>query len=423
MATPSAGVFASPAGSDTAGDGSMDLPVLTIARALEVAAATGQATIYLSQGTYPEAVRFLSRHSGIFIEGGWASTGSAWTKDCSADSRRKTLIASPDAVGVRVEQLAQRSGLRSLSVATKAAGTTAANSAGESCYGVVVSGSNTLFSLEDVAIKAGHGGGGGEATAAVPGSKAACGDPVGGCANGASGSVGPNGNEALAGSFSTAGYVPGDGQPGTPGGSGKNGTIGTPGQSASCYLTEGCSCNASTTNCSATGTRASKPAGHGACGCGGDGGNAGAAGRGGGASVGVFASGTGVVVSVTSSSIAAGNGGAGSAGGGGVAGTSGRAGTKGADATCPGDCVKGGSICADGCSQPSTTLAGGLAGGPGGNGAAGGRGGGGAGGPSYAVAGLGGASVIVSGGSLVPGAGGPGGGMAPAGTAGERFSP
>ncbi len=426
MATPGAGVFAAPSGSDTAGDGSMDLPVASIARALEVAAATGQTTVYLSQGTYPEAVKFLSRHAGIFIEGGWASTGAAWSRDCSADARKKTLIASPTAVGIQVEQLAMRSGLRSLSVATKAAGTSAANTAGESCYGVLVTGSNTLFSLEDTAVKAGNGGNGGDATAVVAGLKASCSDLVNGCGNGANGTAGGNGGDALAGTFSASGYVPGDGQPGAPGNFGRNGTAGTQGQQGSCFLQEGCNCDGASTNCGAIGNRMTKYGGHGTCGCGGDGGNAGSAGRGGGASVGVFASGSGVIVSVTGGTITAGNGGNGTAGGPSAAGTNGRAGAAGTAANCAADCVKNGAgvnCVNDGCRQTGSTLTGGTAGGTGGNGASGGRGGGGAGGPSYGVVALGGASVLVNGGSLMPGMGGPGGGTAPAGLAGERYAP
>jgi hypothetical protein len=423
-ATPGTGVFVSPSGSDTAGDGTIEAPLATIARGLDVAADTDQSTIYLDQGTYPEPVRFSARHAGIFIEGGWSNRAAAWTRDCSPEARRNTIIRSPTAVGVQVDELAERSGLRSLSVATKTAGTSAPNKAGESLYGIHVTGANTLFSLEDVAIETGRAGSGGAATAVVPGPKATCTDLLTQCGDASTGVSGANGDDAPAGSFDANGYVAGDGQPGTPGGAGKNGGVGAPGQSAACYLEEGCRCDTASTNCAASGTSGTKMAGRGACGCGGDGGNAGSAGRGGGASIGVYASGSGVIVSVTSSAITAGDGGAGSQGGAGLPGSDGRPGTKGADVRCPVECVKGGSSCQyDGCTQAVANLTGGNAGSAGGNGASGGRGGGGAGGPSHALVHVEGASIIVSRSSLGFGAPGAGAGSAPSGSAGERLPP
>ena len=422
-AIPGAGVFVSPGGSDATGDGSIDAPVATIARGLEIAATKGESTVYLAQGTYAESVRFFARHAGIFIEGGWSHASAAWTRDCSSEARKKTWIVSPTAIGVQVDQIAERSGLRSLSVATKALGKTAADSAGESLYGVHVSGANTLFSLEDVAIEAGDAGDGGPATAGSAGPKANCTDLPAQCGDGAHGVTGTDGSPASAGTFSASGYVAGDGHQGKPGGAGKNGHPGIAGQSASCYLQEGCRCDAASSSCAATGTRGTKQAAPGACGCGGDGGNGGAAGRGGGASIGIYASGSGVIVSVTSSAIGAGNGGAGSAGAAGGAGAAGRVGTKGQAASCAVDCVKGGSSCDYGCTQAIAMLAGGEAGSTGGNGAAGGRGSDGAGGPSYAVVPIEGASVIASDSTLTHGTSGRGAGSAPAGLSGDRFSP
>lgn len=423
--SPTSGIFVSPAAAP-GGDGSAALPFSTIKAALD-AAAGNVATVYLDQGTYPEPVDFAAKHAGIVVRGGFTRTGSVWKRDCSADARAKTVIASPAAVGVHVGQLATPSGLRTLSVFSKATGSSVDGKAGESCYGVAVTGAGTHFTLHDVAVTAGTGGAGGLASAIVAADKVACGDLVTSCADGAKGADGASAGATPAGTFNPGGYQPGNGGDAHPGDTGHNGTPGTSGVSASCKY-PGCSGGGglcATLFCGNVGSQQTVTAGPGTCGCGGKGGDGGGGGFGGGASVAVFVAGAGAQVDVVSSALVAKNGGNGSQGVPGQGGASGTAGVQGASASCPGACEsvkKSNDQC--NCEQPSsTTLAGGAAGGNGGHGGLGGDGGGGSGGPSYAVVRVGGALVSAVASSTTPGQGGSGANAPNGGSGAELVVP
>src|SRR5262249_13989424 len=146
------GVFVSSAVA-ASGDGSSALPLKTVAEGLALASAAQKVNIYLDQGTYPEQLKLTAQHSGIAVQGGFRRVGAAWERDCSNNAPLKAVIASPTNVGVSVTSLSKRSALRHLSVFTKATGDVAANQAGQSCYGVVVTGDGTAFALEDVIVK------------------------------------------------------------------------------------------------------------------------------------------------------------------------------------------------------------------------------------------------------------------------------
>ncbi len=409
---PSDGIFLSPDGDDDAGDGSATLPVKTLARALELSLSGSKHAIHLDQGTYPAQLTIATLPPGppgpdgaFLIDGGWMATGAAWTRDCSAGARSKTVIASPTSTGASIALQDGSLILRTLTIAGKATGATSAGLDGESCYGIAVLGSGELR-LEDVDAKAGTAGDGGEVTQLVDGMNAACNpDGVSSCAAlpqgqaGSTGGPGVDGPAGTDGTFGQEGYQPAPGGDGTPGDPGQNGGPGAAGASGQCYDVGCAGAPVPPCNTAFCGSSAQHPvnAGKGKCGCGGRGGAAGAAGRGGGASIGVFAFGT-VTVLATVSSLTAGDGGDGSPGAGGLPGDAGTSGAKGTNAACPAVCASvsiPNNQCQ--CQQPgSTTLDGGAKGGDGGMGGTGAKGGGGSGGPSIAVVRGGGATVTLT---------------------------
>ncbi|MFO0588250.1 MAG: hypothetical protein U0441_11950 [Polyangiaceae bacterium] len=438
--TPSDGVFVSPNGDDMTGDGSATLPVKTIARALDLANSQSKRAIHLAQGTYPAPLTVTTLPAGpageagaFVIDSGWVATGAAWTHDCSAGARAKTVLASPSNVGATIALTDAWLTLRTLTVATKAAGATTPDADGESCYGIVATGSGTLR-LEDVEVHAGKGGDGGAATLHVDGPTATCNpDGLSTCAqigvgtSGGMGDTGMAGAPSSGGMFSADGYHPvaaGDGDPGTPGQNGGPGAAGE--QSNSCWA-QGCSgapvppCN--TGFCGNLGNVFTDTAGTGRCGCGGQGGAAGKSGRGGGASVGLYAYGV-LDVQVDAGKILASDGGAGTAGAEGLPGATGTLGAVGTPKTCFGSCASvsvGGNQCQ--CQQPGTKdLKGGAKGGDGGTGGMGGKGGGGSGGPSISLVRGAGATITHTGTPLVFGTAGSGADGASSGMAQEELS-
>lgn len=402
-------VFVSPEGDDTTGSGSMDKPLKTLGQALKLAANSGPKLVIADQGTYKESVTFDAKVAGVAVRGGFKKTGSLWARDCDAAARQKTVIDSPTHVGVRVENVAAK--LETLSVQTKAKGTSAPGAAGESQYGVFVTGDDASVSLTDVRVVAGAGGDGGDAVKLIASTPVTC-DGLNGCGSGGDGAPGTTGADAPASTFDLAGHLPGNGADGKPSSSGGNGTAGKDATPKAGCMDKGCTGDC-VSFCGTLGTPHPVSGGKGTCGCGGLGGNSGGGGWGGGASVALFVSGKGVVT-VAFSELTSLSGGKGSSGREATGGLPGSLGSKGIDQACWGTCSKPGT-CGD-CAQGSTVATGGVAGGLGGKGGDGKPGGNGAGGPSVAIVRVAGAVVTLSDGSLPnPGKGGLGAGNAPAG--------
>jgi len=240
------------------------------------------------------------------------------------------------------------------------------------------------------------------------------------------GTDGGKAQAALAGTFTAAGYTPGDGEVGKNGGPGHAGTAGAVASMTGCTTCAGCGALHCGCACAQSGcgnycdsgtqgsTQVTSPLGE--CGCGGPGAIGGKAGRGGGASVALFVSG-GATVSLSYSSLTAGKGGNGSAGGVAAPGAAGSDGATASASCATGSCVcnlvSGGAHCGTSAPSVPVTSAPGAKGGTGGGSA---KGGGGAGGPSYAAVLFGGSTIVPDDQTTLLGAtGGTGADGAPAG--------
>lgn len=377
------GVFVSPGG-PTGGCGTADIPCGTISAALALLQQADAGTrniVYVSESATPYADQ-VALPAGVTIEGGWVDEGAGqWSHPCALDPSQ-VVVQAP--AGVDAVVLASSGGsatLRTLTLVNKPN----APAAGQSLYGVLVNGSATQLSLENVQIDMGAAGKGtdGSPGAAATGAVActSAGDSV-------AGTSGPTGGAGPAGAYSASGYtIGGAGATGIAGNPGDNGGPGKAG--ASCTPT---SCQPVLGVCrDVTGTTVT--GGTGSIGCGGNGGQGGGGGAGGGSSIAVYAWGSGVQVSITNSSITPGNGGAGGSGGVGGTGAAGVAGAAGSTRTCP-QARCGSSSGSTTCMPEGSTVAFGGAGGlAGGNGGEGGTGGGGAGGDSYCTYAGGGATI------------------------------
>lgn len=430
------GVFVSSAlGDDSLGNGSQLSPFQTIAKGLQVAATAHKSIVYLDIGTYKESVAFTAAESGIVLRGGFKSQGASWTRDC--DARKQTLIKAPGATAIEVNGTLSPSGLRELTVTTKATGNSPADLSGESIYAVRVSGNGAKFTLFAVDVIAGNGGAGGPASPGVTPASATgtCGTATPACSDGANGTPGAVAAPASAGVFSASGYTPGDGDPGGEGSPGHNGGLGAPTTVNGCTSCSGCTgvncgCTCCNPGClqgclpnSCLQSTESKTSPPGPCGCGGAGATAGSRGRGGGASVALFMSGN-VSVVMDYASLTAGVGGAGSPGGAGVDGASGSDGTT-QFTNCPtGSCSCqtqcGGPSCWCSTTGPTQTVTS-QPGSKGGTGGPSSKGGGGSGGPGFAVVLVDGATLVDTQSVMSPGAGGPGAEGAPVGSAGTKL--
>jgi hypothetical protein len=388
----------------------------TIGPAITAANALGATLVLLAEGTYNESVTIPDTPNGLTIEGGWLATGADWSKDCEDDVAGRTVLAASASVAVTVQGTRFTSGLRLLTVRTRARGGSSADAVGESLIGVLVAGDESVFSLSDVVVVAGRGGDGGLA------SQGAAGDPALGpgacvpapCATGAAGLAGavPGLPAATGGIFTPAGWAPADGEPGVPGGIGENGVPPAQVPSSRSDCVPGCDCNGS--SCDAQGDTTVR-GGDGQCGCGGGGGRPGSPGRGAGSSVALMVVGAGATVALHRGALTSGDGGDGSDGGDGGDGASGSDGRAGGARDCWEGCCTGGPACDAGGSCYSCTnrvLLGGTAGGVGGTGGPGSQGGAGAGGSSYAIVRIAGATTIIDGTVLQHGNGGAGGGEA-----------
>lgn len=423
---PKDGIHVATDGADDSGDGTPLLPLRTIGAAIRLAVTAAKENIYVAEGTYNEALAFDASHQGVTVAGGWLRSGETWKRDCAEGFRTRTVVASPANVAVRVTAVTKPTALDTITVATKAASTTANDEAGETCIGVLVSGDASSFRMNRVKVVAGRPGNGGGATpAAQPGAKTC--DGVTDCSASTPAVPAAAANAAvttLMGSFTADGFKPQDGAAGKAGIAGGNGTKGSPGEAKVCATPGVGQCQSGGNQCvDTTSPQGNAPSG--LCGCGGLAGKPGAAGRGGGASISLLVSGAGSTVVVQDTALVASNGGDGSAGAvGGLGGTP-TNGTKGATVSCPQNNQPTGPLGAGcGCGgKNDKSFAGGAAGGPGAAGGSGGGGSGGAGGDSIAYVTLGSAKVVTQGsqGQLQHGTAGHGAGGAPDGRSADNF--
>ena len=397
------------------GDGSRSSPLGTIAAALPIAR-TGRPHIYVGNGRYPEALALDAPPSELVIDGGWNVTG-IWTRDCET-GRAATLIASPDAVGMRITDATGGVELRHLTIETSPPGTPGADTAGGSRIALLVRGANSAVSLYDVHLRARDAEPGGPASDGSPGALPACGGV--GCSDGGTGAGGARGPDAVAGgAFDATGYTRADDEPGTIGAPGNNGVVGGPAYQAAtnccglCNGGGGCS-----TVCNAT---ADVPQGR--CGCGGQPGAPGLGGPSGGASVGLLVVGMDAVVTSMWTFVESGNGGAGATGGAPGEPSAPTAGAMGM-AECCTSCRVESACPACSCYRESCTTHTSAAGTPGGPAGSSGAGGGGAGGPSYAVVTVDGSRYLGDAtSSLAHLAGGAGAGADNAGASADVYTP
>lgn len=426
------GVFVSHDTGDENGNGSALGPVKTLAKALQIASTLNKKTVYVDVGVYPEKVVFTSAEAGIILRGGFTRKGATWERDCQAHT--KTLLQSPEAIAVQVIGTTTASGLRELTITTKASGSSVPDGEGESIYAVHVTGDNTKFSLTGVSVVAGDGGKGGLASpGTTPGAATGtCGTSNQSCGDGGSGVNGATVLPASEGTFSAAGYAPGTGQSGQNGLSGNNGAAGPAQSQSPCTQCSGCGALHCNCACCQSGcgnwceggnkseiTVTTQP---GPCGCHGQGAKGGQPGRGGGASVALFAAGN-TTVSVSYSSLVAGEGGAGSPGGNGAPGGEGSSGTSSVSSCETGDCKCDFVGCGASCGTTGSTIyVVSSIGAKGGKGGSSSKGGGGAGGPSYAAVLIGGATLVDDHATLVPDNGGAGADGAPNGSQGPKLA-
>jgi Big-like domain-containing protein/K319-like protein len=204
------GVFVSKAGADTAA-GSRSDPLLTIQKAI-TKAAPNQADVYVSAGTYAEAIVLAN---GVSIFGGFdASKG--WLRSVS----NQVIVAAPSAVAVSAAAVTVPLELQMVSIRSAAA-----TVPGASSIGVSVSSSSARIALRDSSVAAGAGAPAAVAFNGVAGAKGGDGGKgatpargVGGfssCAGGGNGGIGvkgsSNGNPGASGTMAFGGAAGGSG--------------------------------------------------------------------------------------------------------------------------------------------------------------------------------------------------------------------
>lgn len=413
-------IYVSPSGFDS-NPGTMDNPVRTIDRGLNIWQTQSSGVIRLAEGTYNEKVTLVD---GASIYGGYDVF--TWTQSPSNIS----VIASPETIGVQGINIVSSTTLDHVTITTADASTS-----GSSTYGVHCNNCDSL-TLSNNIISAGDAGSGSSGINGANGISGISGSPGfgGTCDGNIAGALGGNGggstigrtggNGGQGGNYgANSGITGGTGQIGTPGGfggsggdpgnyggNGQNGANGVTGPSgtggSSGTVVSGFWQGYAGANglIGTHGNGGGGGGGGGGQGCffcddgngnggggggsGGAGGNAGTGGTSGGGSFGVFLiDSTGITL--TNNEISSGNGGNGGNGGSGGSGGNGGIGAN------------GGSVC-------TSEIGGGGKGGNGGSGGNGGHGGGGAGGPSYALYKYN--TIITSSGNiLIAGSGGSGG--------------
>ena len=353
------GVFISVAGADSNVCGTPGAPCRTFGYAFARAEELTRSKLYVGPGVFDAT---FTLNQPMTISGGWDVT---WKRDCDrpSDTTLKAIAsAAPSAPVISVVDAGDKVRFEYVTIEGKDASSIVAS---ESAYALFVTGSSTeveLLGVELVAPSAGDGADGmnGTTPAAATGT---C-----GAGTGAEGSAGAAGS-AMAGTFTVAGYTPGDGTPGATGAMGQTGTrtLAQPGSAMDYPCQSPCSAGSRITLAKGT---------DGQGGCGGAGGGGGTAGRGGGSSVALYV--WGAKVTAWGGTFRAGDGGDGGNGALGATGATGANGTNGTN----GPTVTVEPTC---CGTPTNVFAMGGTGMKGGNGGRGGNAGAGSGGSSYSI--------------------------------------
>src|ERR1019366_732978 len=155
------GVFVSGLiGSDASGDGSMANPYKIVGKGIAAAGGASMANVYVAPGTYAESLTFPVASTGVVIEGGWTlPAAGAWGTDCAGSPEQRTTIQG-GAIAVQAIGTTVANGVSRMTLQTEAQGITAAGAGGASVIGVLVSGNNARFVLDDVNVVAGKAGSG-----------------------------------------------------------------------------------------------------------------------------------------------------------------------------------------------------------------------------------------------------------------------
>lgn len=365
-------------------------PVDSIQAGMDLAVFAGKHRVVVDKGLYNESLSITNEHNGLVIEGAWnKGVGETWKRLCTAEADDAVEVHGKENVTVDVQGTTVPVTLRSMQVFTKLLGDKTDGASGESLIGVRVQ-SSAALTMNRVKVFSFRAADGGAVEPGDPGSGTQC-NGLDQCAakeigkDGDPGTTGDVGENSTGGSFTSAGFSPGDGGNGDPGGSGGNGGPGGQGDSNNQCIN---SCSGSglcitPSLCSFSNTIVSGEQGR--CGCGGTGGGAGRGGKGGGASIAVFVAGK---LSASHCEFTSGQGGDGALGSdGGTPGT-GSPGEMGVAGTCHLQCVletgmNGNCTCVVG--GMAEQVNGGEPGGNGGNGGPGTTGGAGAGGPTIAL--------------------------------------
>jgi hypothetical protein len=156
-------------GGPTADCGTMDIPCGTIGAALWEIQRSGAGTkdiVYVAESAqhYVEQVTLVP---GVTIQGGWVFSAGQWSHPCALDNAQVTIEAP---AGKDAVVLAGFSGSTALQTLTLRNDPSAATP-GESLYGLLVSGSGTQVTLDNVSMVLGNGGSGANGRE-VPGARA-----------------------------------------------------------------------------------------------------------------------------------------------------------------------------------------------------------------------------------------------------------
>jgi hypothetical protein len=406
-------------GVDSPERGTRKDPLKTITFALQVLANdNNKSIIYLADGIYKENVT-LPPQRIVRLEGGWKIENQVWTRNCAEGANQTTIIAAatPSIPTIIATDSPKGSSLYHLMVTNEAnENPSPGDKKAISLVGLRLSG-NSDFELNQVIFDIGPGPKGADSAPPPAGANSMCQGTddclAGSEGGGVMGKPGEAGPTPTAGTFTVQGYDPSDGSSGTPGHAGKNGVPPPPPNfNTMCFN----ACDPGLGTCKPTYKTVSSEKG--TCGCSGNGGIEGSPGKGGGASIGIYAVGNNVQLSVKDSRIATGKGGDGSPGTDGGMGGTGTKGAKGNDGTCEINVQCGGL----GCNKSGGSFVpveGGLPGGDGGPGGQGGPGSGGTGGPSIPLVLFQGAHHTTSNASFVPSAGGLGANGSPNGQSSE----
>jgi hypothetical protein len=381
-------------GTDSSSCGrTVETPCKSIGQGIQNARAVGATIVNVANGSYAEQLTF---EQGVTVVGGWNEDSFKWAR-AAPPANAVVVVTAPDTdtKTVVADSVTGPATLCTLTIESKSKA-----DPGETLYGVFATG-DTVLTLRDVNVSVSSGGDG------KPGKEGKAGDrgASGGCdaGTGAMGSPAVAGR-STAGTFTDAGYEPGNGTTGAMGNAGSAGKGGGLGECLTCVT--GC-----TLVCGQTGSYSSC-GGAGVSGCAGSGGDPGTGGGGGGSSVGVFV--RGATVQVQGSRLQVGNGGNGGRGGAGGDGGAGGPGVRGNPApSCDTACVSTGT--ASWSTGMPEVPEGGTPGEPGGSGSSGGAGGGGAGGYACPIVTVGAPVLTVTGSTHLQGHAGSGANGAPDG--------